>query len=190
MRKALFLTSLLVLAACKREPIERLGPTPTPVVQEVSCPASTGAQWHVTFSPNGGATEAVVAGIGKAQKTIYVQAYSFTSTPIAEALISAHKRKVKVVILLDKSNENGKGSSLSMLVNSGIPVYLDCKHAIAHNKIIIIDSKTVFTGSFNFTAAAEKSNAENSLELTDPKLAEVYTGNWNAHKEHSTLQKQ
>jgi len=36
-----------------------------------------------------------------------------------------------------------------------MPVKIDVIHAIAHNKIMIIDGETVITGSFNFTKAAE-----------------------------------
>jgi hypothetical protein len=63
--------------------------------------------------------------------------------------------------VLDKSNETGKHSGATYLVNKGVPVWIDSKHAIAHNKVMIIDGANVITGSFNFTKAAEKSNAEN-----------------------------
>ena len=49
------------------------------------------------------------------------------------------------------------------MVNAGIPTFIDNKHAIAHNKIMIIDQSTIITGSFNFTKAAEEKNAENLL---------------------------
>lgn len=52
------------------------------------------------------------------------------------------------------------------------------KPAIAHNKVMLIDGATVITGSFNFTAAAQKSNAENLLVLNDQKLADLYRANW------------
>ena len=120
---------------------------------------------QVFFSPNGGATEAVVSEIGNAKNKILVQAYSFTSAPIAKALLTAHKRGVKVTVVLDKSQRTAKYSSATFLSNVGIPTFIDDKHAIAHNKIIIIDQATIITGSFNFTKAAEEKNAENLLVL-------------------------
>lgn len=42
---------------------------------------------RVFFSPKGGCTEAVVENVGKAKTTILVQAYSFTSAPIANLLM-------------------------------------------------------------------------------------------------------
>jgi phosphatidylserine/phosphatidylglycerophosphate/cardiolipin synthase-like enzyme len=55
------------------------------------------------FSPNGGCTQAVVDALGTAKSFILVQAYFFTSAPIAKALVDAHKRHVDVQVILDKS---------------------------------------------------------------------------------------
>jgi phosphatidylserine/phosphatidylglycerophosphate/cardiolipin synthase-like enzyme len=59
------------------------------------------------------------------------------------------------------------------------------KHAIAHKKIMIIDYLTIITGSFNFTKAAEDSNAENLLVIQDADLVLKYTKNWQEHQKHS-----
>ena len=48
-----------------------------------------------------------------------------------------------------------------------------------HNKFMVIDGVTVETGSFNYTAAAVKSNAENAIVLRNaPEIAKVYTTEW------------
>src|SRR5512133_33636 len=110
-------------------------------------------------SPRGGATEAIVNEISAARSGILVQAYSFTSKPIAAALVDARKRGVKIEVVLDKSQRREKYSSADFLAHAGIRTYIDSSHAIAHNKIIIIDRTTLITGSFNFTKAAEEKNA-------------------------------
>jgi len=122
---------------------------------------------EVYFSPHGGCTEAIIRELDKAKSTILVQAYSFTSAPIAKALLSAHKRGVKVEVILDKSQVNQRYSSATFLYNQGIPVKIDAQHAIAHNKVMIIDGETVITGSFNFTKAAKENNAENLLVIRE-----------------------
>ena len=66
------------------------------------------------------------------------------------------------------------------IANAGIPVLIDAKHAIAHNKVMVIDDETIVTGSFNFTNQAEHSNAENLLVIRSRSLAEAYTANWKA----------
>ncbi len=139
----------------------------------------------VYFSPNGGCTAAVVDALGKAKKTVLVQAYSFTSAPIAKALVDAHKRGVKVQVILDRSQRTEKYSSATFLLNEGVPPLIDAKHAIAHNKIMVIDGETILTGSFNFSKAAEEKNAENLLVIRDAELAKQYTANWREHEKHA-----
>ena len=119
----------------------------------------------VFFSPKGGATDTIVQELSRSKKEILVQAYSFTSAPIAKALVDAHKRGVKVTVVLDKSQRSEKYSSADFVNNAGILTYIDDKHTIAHNKIMIIDQAVVITGSFNFTKAAEEKNAENLLVI-------------------------
>jgi len=142
---------------------------------------------EVYFSPNGGCTEAIVKELNNAKSEILVQAYSFTSKPIAKSLVDAHKRGVKVEVILDKSQRTEKYTSATFLANMRIPVYIDAKHAIAHNKIIIIDRGTVITGSFNFTKNAEEKNAENLIIIKSKELASIYINNWLKHKEHSDV---
>ncbi len=129
---------------------------------------------EVHFSPHGGCTAAIVDNLTNAKSEILVQAYSFTSAPIAKALVDAHKRGVKVEVILDKSQRTEKYTSATFLANMRIPVYIDAKHAIAHNKIIIIDRETVITGSFNFTKNAEEKNAENLIIIKSKELASIY----------------
>jgi hypothetical protein len=87
---------------------------------------------------------------------------------------------------VDKSQWTEKYSGATYLANHKIPVLIDDKHAIAHNKVMIIDGNTVITGSFNFTKAAEEKNAENVIVLKDnPALAQRYAQNWRAHAKHS-----
>ncbi|WP_444548290.1 phospholipase D family nuclease [Candidatus Magnetomonas plexicatena] len=141
----------------------------------------------VYFSPNGGCTDAIINEINGAKSEILVQAYSFTSKAIAEALVKAKKSGVKIAIILDKSNKTAKYSSADFTAHMGIPTYIDSVHAIAHNKIMIIDGETLITGSFNFSKAAEEHNAENLLIIKSKKLAQTYIENWNNHRQHSEL---
>ena len=145
----------------------------------------TDTKVQVYFSPRGGAQEAIVKAIESAKESIIVQAYSFTSAPIAEALLLAHKRGVKVQAVLDKSQRTEKYSGATFLANAGIPVLIDDAHAIAHNKVIVLDERIVVTGSFNFTKAAEERNAENVIILDSPDMAKLYTRNGEAHMRHS-----
>src|SRR5207248_7195620 len=113
-----------------------------------------------------------------AKSSLHVQAYSFTSSRVARALTDADDRGVKVIAILDASNRTKNYSSADFLAHEGIETYIDSQHAIAHNKIVIVDGTTVLTGSFNFTKAAEQKNAENLLVIRDDKVAQRYEDNW------------
>ena len=167
----------LGLLGCQQAPAQVAGGQATQALPPI----------EVFFSPKGGCTEAVVKELAAAKSTVLVQAYSFTSVPIAKALVDAHKRGVKVEVILDKSQKGEKYSSADFVIHAGIPTKIDSKHAIAHNKIMVIDGQTVITGSFNFTTAAEEHNAENLLVIRSPDLAAKYTANWQAHAAHSDV---
>jgi phosphatidylserine/phosphatidylglycerophosphate/cardiolipin synthase-like enzyme len=104
----------------------------------------------------------------------------------------SQRNGVDVEVIVDKSSarQSKSGSHYSAatyLKNAGIPVWVDTKVAIAHNKVMVIDGETVITGSFNFTAAAQNHNAENLMVLVDPALATQYKANWERRRSVSTL---
>jgi phosphatidylserine/phosphatidylglycerophosphate/cardiolipin synthase-like enzyme len=140
---------------------------------------------EVYFSPHGECTSAITKELEKANNSILVQAYSFTSVPIAEALLNAFNRGVKVEVILDRRGKTEKSSKATFFFEAGIPTKIDAAHKDAHNKMMVIDGETVITGSFNFTKAAEEKNAENLLIIHDSKLAEKYVKNWREHAQHS-----
>ncbi len=152
-------------------------------------PYAFAAEVAVCFTPEYGATpsctQQVVDALNGAKKNVLVQAYSFTSAPIAKALVDAKRRGVEVKVILDRSNRSAHYSAATFLAHAGIPVWIDAQHAIAHNKVMIIDGRTVLTGSFNFTKAAEQQNAENLVTINDSTIAEKYAANWQKHLEHS-----
>lgn len=136
------------------------------------------ASYDVCFTPSQDCTNLIVKTISAAKKSIFVQAYSFTSAPIAKALVDAKKKGIEVKVILDKSQFSDQYSSVTFLKNNQINVWNDNSVSIAHNKVMIVDDQTVITGSFNFTKAAQFRNAENVLVITDENLAARYKKNW------------
>jgi len=151
-------------------------------------PASRPAEIRVYFSPRGGCLAAVVEAVDGAKLSIDVQAYSFTHPAIGAALIAAHKRGVTVRVILDAGQKIDAHSQRSAVAAAGIPVWIDARHAIAHNKIMIVDGQSVVTGSFNFSRQAEEANAENLLVIHNTELAGQYEANWVIHQKHSEKQ--
>ncbi len=149
-----------------------------------STPTTVAAQGtvEVAFSPKGGATAATVRFIGEARLSIRVAAYGLTSNPIGKALVEAKKRGVDVRVVVDKNHNGQRGGANSVanyLAANGIALRVDGAVRIQHNKVVIVDGQSVQNGSFNFTSAAEISNAENIVIHRDsPGLARLFTDNW------------
>jgi phosphatidylserine/phosphatidylglycerophosphate/cardiolipin synthase-like enzyme len=154
-----------------------IGAEPSPLIN--------GIVGQVHFSPRGGCADAIIAELEAAKASVYVQAYSFTHKGIAKALVEAARRGVKVSVILDKSQRTEKYSGADFVANAGIPVVIDEKPAIAHSKVMIIDTNTVITGSYNFTTSAEERNVENLLVLRSAELAMSYRAVWKERQEVS-----
>jgi len=148
-------------------------PQPTVAQQTFSHVTAT-----VCFVPGEDCTGLIVETIGRARKEILLQAYYFTAAPIAKALVDAVGRGVTVRAILDKSQRTGRYSGADFLAASNIPVVIDDRVAIAHNKVVIIDRAIVIGGSFNYTASAQQRNAENVTILESAPVAAAFAVNW------------
>lgn len=138
-------------------------------------PIPAGASYELGFSPGGSALTVVMKAISSARSTLDVACYEFTSRDIAEAIETAAHHGVKVRIVADYKSSHDRYSQISILRDAGIPIRLDDRYSIHHHKFMVIDSVSVETGSFNYTTAAIKHNAENALVLWNvPSLALEY----------------
>ncbi len=143
---------------------------------------------EVLFEPGDDTDGAIGRVIDGAREQVLVQAYLFTSRPIAQALLRAAGRGVDVRVLADATtHRRPQRNALPALIGGGIPVALEGDFPNAHNKVIVVDAEgrhpAVVTGSYNFTWTAEHRNAENVLILRDnPALARRYADNWHRHR--------
>lgn len=129
----------------------------------------------VLFSPNGGCQEAIIQEIPKAKNTIDIAMYYLTSREIAQELIKAKEKGVTIRIFLDQSQENSKYSKSRYLSKRGIEIRFYVGAGLMHNKFAVIDNKVLITGSFNWTATAERDNQENLLIIRDRDLIKQYS---------------
>jgi phosphatidylserine/phosphatidylglycerophosphate/cardiolipin synthase-like enzyme len=138
-----------------------------------------GARYEIGLSPNAGALDVVIKTINSAKSQILVAAYTFTSKPIAKALVDAQVRGVKVFVVADEEQNKKSYTAVTYLANEGVPVRLNGHYLDMHNKFIVTDGVNVELGSFNFSAAASSKNAENALVLTNVKpIADTYSQEW------------
>jgi phosphatidylserine/phosphatidylglycerophosphate/cardiolipin synthase-like enzyme len=130
---------------------------------------------RTSFAPDNATTDGIVQAVQDARQQIDLLAFAFTSQPLAEAVIEAQQRGVVVRAVMETRNTKGTGSVFGTLRGAGIDIHSDGNCYIMHHKVMIIDGRTVITGSFNFTRAAEAQNDENLLVITDASLAARYT---------------
>ena len=135
---------------------------------------------EVAFTPGDAVDAKIVAAIAAAEREVLVLAYAFTHPKIARALAAAHVRGVRVEVLADRGQTlELPQSAVPALARDGIPVWLDGNFGAAHNKVVVVDADgahpTTITGSYNFTLAAQRKNAENIVVLRDnPDVARAY----------------
>jgi phosphatidylserine/phosphatidylglycerophosphate/cardiolipin synthase-like enzyme len=139
---------------------------------------------EVAFTPGDRIDRLVIAAIDAARNEVLVQAYSFTDHAIARALVRARARGVVVRVVADREQARALPQNvLPELSAGGVEVWLDGNFQAAHNKVVVIDADTphatTVTGSYNFTIAAQRGNAENVIVLRDnAPVARAYRDNW------------
>jgi phosphatidylserine/phosphatidylglycerophosphate/cardiolipin synthase-like enzyme len=148
-------------------------------------PARADMLVQACFSPEGKCSAYIVREIDQAKQELLVAVYAFTSGELARALIRAKNRGISVRVIIDREfdlgNEKSKGK---FLASQRIPVRriagvklttTDRERGLMHQKFAVIDRRVVFTGSYNWTHAAETLNDENLLLFHDAvPLAEEY----------------
>jgi phosphatidylserine/phosphatidylglycerophosphate/cardiolipin synthase-like enzyme len=135
--------------------------------------------------------------VNKAQKTIHIAVFNILQQNFMDALYAARNRGVDVKLIIDISAIKSPWSQISKIHAQGIPIryfksidddgkILD----VMHHKYMIVDGKTVETGSNNYTykGFGVDSRDENDASIfsetmfivrDDPKFAEQFIDDWN-----------
>ncbi len=129
---------------------------------------------EVYFAPEDGVSRHIVKLIDDAEKTVHFMAFSFTSDRIAKAMIRAIGRGVHVSGIMEKRNLTNPHNKYRVLRKAGADVVPDRNPRIMHNKVIVIDSAVVITGSYNFSNNADRYNDENVVIIFDRDIALKY----------------
>lgn len=137
------------------------------------------------FSPDDDLQQKLIDYIKYEHEGIKLAIFSFTDKEIADALIDAHKRGVKIEVVADAGLLADRFGKIACLQESGIKVYLydpnrssrDVKTLshIMHNKFVLFqknrgDRALIWTGSYNFTKSARLSNRENVVVLDNSEI--------------------
>lgn len=118
--------------------------------------------------------QALLNHVDAARTSIDVAYFEFDLEPLAEALIAAQRRGVKVRLVYDDEHSDHDPQTKEM-VSAGISAIPDLRSAYMHNKFMIFDNDCVWTGSFNFTQNATYKNNENAIYFCQKELTQNYS---------------
>lgn len=182
-RRTLWLLLCLLLPACT--PPQPAWPPNSPTF--TSPPSATrlpSSAWYAVYfttppetaglrNPTGGLPGRISDTLAEARLSIDLAVYEFNWQPLAEALLAAAERGVRVRVVTD--TDSMQEPVVQQLQAAGIKVVEDARDAIMHNKFVVIDGAAVWTGSMNFTHSDAFRNDNNLLYLRSSRLAENYT---------------
>lgn len=165
----------------------------TPSAYAISARVKKGESRKAIAFPNSSITvlvdryylPALKDAIDKAKKEITLSFFHFKtkgskdSYPdvIMMSLITASKRGVKVLVLLEQGRDPAEGNTqenmqtMERLRKMGVIVYLDSPSTTTHTKMAVMDGKYTFIGSHNLTQSALKYNNEISVMIESPQVA-------------------
>lgn len=147
-------------------------------------PSNTSKDWirvdrytkvQVFFAPEDGVRDRLIEAVRKAEKSIKIIAFAFTDTELFKAIVERMKEGVKVEGLFESRHAGWKDIKIGPLHNAGAKVRFDRNPDTLHHKVIVIDDKTVCTGSFNFTESADRSNDENMIIVQSRAVARTFS---------------
>jgi len=104
--------------------------------------------------------------------------YSLTDNDIRDAILGAYNRGVKIRVYLEGGNACGSGADAADYLAAGIPVRVDNRSGLMHNKFAVINSTCVITGSYNWSASADERNWENLVVIESSTIAVDYETNF------------
>lgn len=134
----------------------------------------TQLQAEVYFSPGSDCRNKIIRLIESAKTSIHICVFTISDNKITQAILSAHKRGVAIVIISDNDKSNDRGSDIDYLSNNGVKVILDRSPYHMHHKFAIFDKRILLNGSFNWTRSASEVNEENITVLADSELVSLF----------------
>lgn len=127
------------------------------------------------FGPEDDVVEKIISTVSSSQNTVHFMALSFTDESLANTMIRLISNGVTVAGVFEARGVGTVSSQCSKLFKKGANIRLDGNgSSTMHHKVIIVDSKIVVVGSFNYSDNANTSNDENLLIIHSPKVALEY----------------
>jgi cardiolipin synthase len=130
--------------------------------------------------------EPILTAIGAAAKSLRIKMFSVSDRRVLSALVKAHRRKVKIRVLLNPARHSGEiqnRGARTVLLDAGIDV-LDTNPAFAvtHEKSMVVDDATAFIGSLNWDPDNFEETREFAVISNDPdevvEVTDCFEADW------------
>lgn len=131
------------------------------------------------FSPGDACLRKLQQLCRDAKSTLDVCVFTIADDRLADALLDAHTRGVRIRIISDNDKRFDDGSDIVRLSAAGIPLRIDRSPYHMHHKFAVFDGRLMANGSFNWTRTASASNFENLVVSSDSYLVKVFGGQFN-----------
>ena len=131
-----------------------------------------GNMYENYFCPEDECEKHVIESLEKARESVYFMAFSFTSKPILDFLIS-NNGNLDIRGVIEKT-QNSEWCVFDAMNESGMNVRLDKNPKNMHHKVFIIDRSIVILGSYNPTKSGNERNDENILIIHDKEIADRF----------------
>ncbi len=128
---------------------------------------------EVCFTPGEPCNIKLIKFIQSAKESLDIAIFDINLDKLVHEILIQSK-KVKVRILVDRREAKGRSTLVPLLLKAGANVRYGRQKGIMHNKFIIVDSKIMETGSFNYTNGAAFKNNENQVYLSTPEVVTKY----------------
>jgi mitochondrial cardiolipin hydrolase len=142
------------------------------VLQESSAIAET----ETIFSPEEAIKESILKELDSATSTIDLAIHEITSLDMAQALVKAKQRSVKVRIVADSKQAKLRNSQINYLIHQGIPVKVlgGKEKGVMNHRFAVFDGKRVLIGTFDWSGTSTQWNYETILIIDESEVVAIF----------------
>jgi phosphatidylserine/phosphatidylglycerophosphate/cardiolipin synthase-like enzyme len=128
----------------------------------------------------------LLADIESSEVSLRIKMFLFTEQRLLDAVIAAHKRGVKVQVMLNPSRSSGEEvneEGFKQLREAGINVKESSpSYKVSHEKSVVIDDKLAYIQSLNWSTHHMQNTRDYAIATTHPKevseIIECFENDW------------
>jgi mitochondrial cardiolipin hydrolase len=132
-------------------------------------------QSRAYFSPGEECRDIIIQQINLALHQLRICVFTISDDHISGAIANAFRKGVDIRIITDNDKSFDHGSDIERLADVGIAIRADLTRNHMHHKFMVVDEKSVITGSYNWTSSAAKFNHENILLTREGGIVNQFT---------------